>query len=236
MAFGAGGIGWLAGTWIHVSVGVAVGSVAAVNGAVCGWRGTYAWRRPSGWVAALLDSTWASLPVAGGLIAHLVAALRRCPAERSLGLRQNRHVYRDGLALKRGFAFTMGNVISGAGDVDRPRRRRLVTDHEDVHVWQSRWFGPLDPLLYGVWAGGAAAAGCVLWLVRGRRERLSHVVESLAYYTNPFEWWAYSRDDLWPPPGKLAGLGWRRSVVRPLAATARRRRPHDHPDHLDHDR
>jgi len=42
------------------------------------------------------------------------------------------------------------------------------------------------------------------------------VVESCAYYINPFEWWAYSRANHWPPSGKVAGLGWRRPAVRPL--------------------
>jgi hypothetical protein len=45
------------------------------------------------------------------------------------------------------------------------------------------------------------------------------VVESVAYYLNPFEWWAYSRDNLWPPPSKVQDLGYRRAAVRPLAVT-----------------
>ena len=160
-----------------------------------------------------------------GLFAHLGAALQRDAGHvASLGHRQNRHVYRRGVALKPGFAFTIGNVISGAGDVDSARRRRLITDHEDVHVWQSRWFGPLYPLLYGLWAAAAAGVGVLLWLVRRRRQPISRVVESCAYYTNPFEWWAYSRDDLWPPPGKLADIGWRRAAAKPLAVVGRRLR------------
>jgi hypothetical protein len=43
------------------------------------------------------------------------------------------------------------------------------------------------------------------------------VVESCAYYLNPFEWWAYSRDDYWPPKGKVADLGWKRPCCRPLS-------------------
>jgi hypothetical protein len=210
-------------------VAAAMMVIGGLNGLVSGWRGTYRWRRADGWLAFVLDTTWASLPVGLGLVAHAGAAVQRDAGHVPwLGHRQNRHVYRRGIALKPGFAFTIGNVISGAGNVDSPRRRRLITDHEDVHVWQSRWFGPLYPVLYVVWAGSAAAAGVVLWLVRGRRQPFAKVVESYAYYANPFEWWAYSRDDLWPPPGKLAGIGWRRAATKPLAMVGRRlRRPPD---------
>ena len=31
---------------------------APANGAISGWRGIYRWRRASGWLAVLLDSTW----------------------------------------------------------------------------------------------------------------------------------------------------------------------------------
>jgi hypothetical protein len=44
------------------------------------------------------------------------------------------------------------------------------------------------------------------------------VIESCAYYLNPFEWWAYSRDDHWPPSGKVEQLGWKRPAVRSFAS------------------
>src|SRR5690606_24205227 len=111
------------------------------------------------------------------------------------------------------------NVISGAGDVDKPRRVKLVTDHEDVHVWQARTLGPLYPMLYVGWMAGGAAIGAVAWLTVLRGQRFTKVVESLAYYANPLEWWAYSRDDHWPPSAMIAGLGPKRPAV---AAFARR--------------
>ena len=52
--------------------------------------------------------------------------------------------------------------------------------------------------------------------------RSAQVVETCAYYLNPFEWWAYSRDGHWPPTNKLAGLGWQTPCVRPLSETPRR--------------
>jgi hypothetical protein len=57
--------------------------------------------------------------------------------------------------------------------------------------------------------------GVVVWPTPPRADPFTRVVESCAYYLNPFEWWAYSRDDHWPPSGKVGGLGWRRPIVRP---------------------
>lgn len=221
-------LGWYAGGVVHQSLGLVMAIVAAANGAVSGWRGVYVWRSGWGVIAFAVDSTWASLSTAAGLIAHVIAAVRR-PAgyEASLSVRQNRHVYRAGAHFQRGFALTIGNVISSAGDVDRPRRRKLITDHEAVHVWQSRTFGPLYLPLYALWSLGGVVVGVFVWLWRRRRDPLGSVVESCSYYTNPFEWWAYSRDDLWPPPKLLAGIGWRRPAVRPLAEV-RAARAHRH--------
>jgi hypothetical protein len=222
-ALAGGALGGLAGAVVNPTASVVLGSIAALNGAVSGWRGIYAWRRRDGWLAFVLDSTWATPPVAIGLIAHAGALMSGNPGSvPELTLRQNRHVYRRGVQLKPGFAFTIGNVISGAGNVDSPRRRRLITDHEDVHVWQSRWFGPAYPVLYVGWSIGGVLAGTTIWLARRRRQPIGKVIESCSYYTNPFEWWAYSRDALWPPPGRLHDVGWRSAAVRPLSTLRRR--------------
>jgi hypothetical protein len=153
---------------------------------------------------------------AAALISQALGALRGTAGyDDSLSRRSNRMVFGRGFVPRRGFAITIGNVVSGAGDTSLPRRRKLVTDHEDVHVWQARWFGPLYPVLYGAWMVAGGAAGIVLWLVKRRSDPFAGVVESCAYYLNPFEWWAYSRDDHWPPSGKVRGLGWRKPIVRP---------------------
>ena len=53
----------------------------------------------------------------------------------------------------------------------------------------------------------------------GATSRLFKIVDSCAYYLNPFEWWAYSRDDHWPPiRQRRAALGWKQPVVQPFAA------------------
>jgi hypothetical protein len=211
-------IGWLSGSWLHASVGIVMAAVAGVNGAVAGARGIYAWRRVSGWVAFVLDSSWAALPVAVSLPTHLAGRRTYVAA---LSRRRNHFVYSGGVALKPGFALTLGNVISGAGDVSRSRRAKLIEEHEAVHVWQARWFGPLYLPLYGLWAGLGALAGLVLWATRGRRQPRNAIVESCSYYMNPFEWWAYSRDDLWPPPGLHESVGWKRPAVRSFAERRR---------------
>jgi len=216
-AVAGGALGAAAGSLVGLGVPVAV--VAGLNGALSGWRRVYAWRSPRGLLAFALDSTWASLTTAAGLVAHVGAAARgRAGYVAALSERQNRHVYARGLEFRRGFAITLGNVVNGAGDVAaRPRRAKLVTDHEDVHVWQARWFGPAYPVLYGGWMAGGALAGVLVWRTRRRDQPLGKVVESCAYYLNPFEWWAYSRDDHWPPHGKVEHLGWRKPAVRAFA-------------------
>jgi hypothetical protein len=200
-------------------LGVPLAIVAGANGAISGWRRTYDWRSPQGAVAFVLDSTWAGATTAAGVVANAVGLVQRDSGySAALSERKNRHVYARGLQLRKGFATTFGNVVAGAGDLSSPRRAKLVTDHENVHAWQARWFGPAYPALYGGWLAGGAAAGVAVWATVRRDQRLFKVVESCAYYLNPFEWWAYSRDDRWPPHGMADRLGWQKPAVRPFAA------------------
>ena len=198
--------------------------VGALNGVVSGHRRVYDWRQPAGLVAFGLDSTWALATTAAAVVSHAVGALRGEPGfTPALSERQNRHVYASGMTIRRGFAITYGNSVNGAGDTTHARRAKLVTDHEDVHVWQARWLGPLYPVLYGGWMVGGALAGVFVWLTRrkrsgGERATLGKTIESCAYYLNPLEWWAYSRDDHWPPSGKVAGLGPTKPIVRSFAS------------------
>lgn len=191
------------------------GVVGAANGVVSGRRRIYDWRSPTGATAFVLDSSWSLGNTAAGLVSHAAGAARgRAGFVTALSARANRHVYRRGFQPRSGFAITLGNVISGAGDADAPRRAKLVTDHEDVHVWQARWFGPLYPVLYLGWMVGGAVGGAALWATRRRDESFAELVESCAYYLNPFEYWAYSRDAHWPPKGLASGLGPQRPIVR----------------------
>ena len=84
-------------------------------------------------------------------------------------------------------------------------------------MWQQRWFGPIFPIVYGVWMAGGAVSGTIVWL-RHRDTKIAVVVERHAYYYNPFEHWAYAADHNWPPHRmiRLAG-GASRSGPSPLA-------------------
>ena len=208
----------LAGTvWSLVDLAVPAAIVGGVNGAVAGVRRIYRWRSPTGWVALGLDSTWALITTAGAFLAHAVAVVQRSPGNYvgELSERQNRHVYRRGYTLRRGFMLTVGNVINGVGTRPSAFRRRVVDVHENSHVWQSRTFGPFFPLIYGAWWALGAVVGTAVWLVRRPPENLGRVIDSWGYYRNPFEWWAYSREGRWPPPGAVARFVWRRPLVAP---------------------
>lgn len=222
-AIAGGALAAFAGSLFEL--GWPAGIVGAINGAICGARATYRWRSPWGWLAFVLDSTWSLPMTATALVAHAVAAIdRRRPNYVSeLSRRRNRHVYVGGLRARPGFVLTLGNVINGAGErvLESERRRKLITDHEDVHVWQARWLGVLYPLLYVAWSVAGAVFGVGLWALRRREEPIGKVVETCSYYLNPFEWWAYSRDGFWPPKRKVEGIGWKLPVVQPFSATSR---------------
>ena len=188
----------------------------------------YRWRSPSGPLAFVLDSTWSLAMTTAGLVRprrRRVASAGHGGFVAELSRRRNRHVYVDGFRVRRGFVLTLGNVINNAGErvLTSDRRRKLITDHEDVHVWQARWFGPLYPVLYVGWSALGAMVGR-RWCgrLRRRHQPVGKVVEACSYYLNPFEWWAYSRDDFWPPAQMAAGVGWSTPAVQPFSATSRR--------------
>ncbi len=194
-----------------------VAAIAAANGAVSGWRRIYDWSSVRGRAGFFLDSTWSFTMTGAGLVANAIGTLSPNGGYvAELSERQGRHVFAGGFRPRGRFVVALGNVISGAGDTSRARRRRLIDDHESVHVWQARWLGPLFPIVYVGWSVGGGAIGAVLWALRRRDEPFTAVVETCAYYTNPLEWWAYSRDGNWPPSGMVAGLGWRTPIASPL--------------------
>ena len=199
--------------------------VGGANGAISGWRQVYDWRCAAGVAAFVLDSTWGLIGTTIGVGVHAAQCIRSDAGYHDeLSRRQGYHVYAGGVRLKRGFAVTWGNVISNAAGVRGldpataagRGRRALIRRHEALHVWQSRLFGPLYPALYGGWFVAGAFAGLIAGLARGRD--VYKAVETLAYYNNPFEVWAYRRDGNWPPRGADESLTWGRvEVKRPHA-------------------
>jgi hypothetical protein len=217
-ATAAAGAALAAIAWSIVDLAVAAAIVGGANGAIGGWRGIYRWRSVGGPLAFVLDSTWALPMTAAALVAHVAAAVQRARGNyvTELSERCNRHVYATGFTFRRGFMLTTGNVVSGVGDIRaKPRRAQTVAAHEHVHVWQARWFGPAYPLAYGLWWPLGAAWGVVRWALGGRNEKLRKVVDTVAYYSNPFEWWAYSREGRWPPPSALPRFTWRKPITGP---------------------
>ena len=199
--------------------------VGGANGAISGWRQVYDWQRAKGIAAFVLDSTWGLVGTAIGVSVHAVQRGRRDAGYHDeLSRRQGHHVYAGGVRLKRGFAVTWGNVISNAAGTRGldpstaagQSRRALIRRHESLHVWQSRIFGPLYPALYAGWVVAGATVGLVAGLTRGRD--VYRAIETLAYYDNPFEVWAYRRDGKWPPRGADESLAWgarrRRAATR----------------------
>lgn len=201
-----------------VVLGGVVGSLwgsprlGALFGGVHGWwagrRKIYEWSHRRGVVAFVLDHTWALPTTIGGTVAMLVSAIRGringadAGFDESLSCRRNRFVFRHGFVLRRGFALTVGTVVTGAADANgdvTDRRRRLIDDHEDVHVWQARLLGPVYPVLYATWFVAGALFALVRRTLPGSSSSLTDEIDAIAYYRNPFEWHAYTCDHNWPP-------------------------------------
>ena len=185
--------------------------IGAVSGAVAGARRMYDWKAPRGIGAFTLDHTWALATTTAAVVATGVNAATGARIDESLTTRQNRMTFDKGLVLRRGFAVTFGYVINGAADRDgviNERRRKLVTHHEDQHVWQARMFGPIYPVVYAGWFAIGSIVATAKWLTHGRSTKLSDEVDATAYYRNPFEWHAYTCDDNWPPHGVDATKVW----------------------------
>jgi hypothetical protein len=205
MALGVAGAVLGAATGRPVRLAVFGAIIGGINGAIGGFRRTYALRTRRGAAAFVLDSSWALVSTAGALVAHGLGygfALGRGEGPGFLpesSERRNRHVYARGFVVRRGFALTVGNVVSGVGragtgesETSERHRRSLLDHHEELHIWQARWFGPVYPLVYGAWMAGGAVVGAAAWFLGGRRGKLFTAIDRRAYWQNPFERWAYA--------------------------------------------
>ena len=196
-AVGAAGAALGAGAGALVGLAAPAAVVAATNGVVAGYRQIYNWQTQKGRLAFVLDSTWALATTSAGLVSQLIGRVTKSRYDESLSRRSNRHVYERGFVVRRHFAVTVGNVVSGAGDTTDERRRNLVTDHEDVHIWQSRMLGPLFPVMYLGWMVVIAPVAVVGWargrLSGDRSTSLWAAIDRCAYWQNPLERQAYLR-------------------------------------------
>ena len=199
------GLTTAAGAWLGWTIGGPLGLVmGGMNGLIGGIHGIYDWSSPEGWFAFLSDSTWNLIGTSLGNVVHIINLFYKDANYRDdLSRRQNRNVYEGGFALKKDFAFTQGNVISNAGLGTGTVNAAFIANHEELHVWQQRFFGPVFQVGYIVWAVGGAVVGSIVWLWHTDTglSGLGSLIETAAYYDNPFEYWAYKNDNNWPPSG-----------------------------------
>ncbi|WP_235583093.1 RHS repeat domain-containing protein [Kitasatospora sp. Root107] len=199
------GLTTAAGAWLGWTVAGPFGlAMGGMNGLICGLHGVYDWSSPSGWLSFLSDSTWSLIGTSLGNVVHVINVFYKDANYREdLSRRQNRNVYEGGFALKKDFAFTQGNVISNAGQGGKGINASFIANHEELHITQQRFFGPLFQTTYVVWAVGGVIVGSVVWLwhTDTGASGLGSLIETAAYYDNPFEYWAYKNDNNWPPSG-----------------------------------
>ena len=184
----------------------APGSVlTAVSDVVAHELSIYDFADPRGRTAFLLDYSWGLTGTALGGALQIVNTFVIPNSEYDAALSQQLgfFVYNGGIVFFPGFITTLGNVTTnGSGNVD------VVENHEAVHVWQSRVFGPFFQVSYVAWLAGGAIVGTAVWLTDTDEDWYS-LVETAAYYDNPWEVWAYTNDDNWPPPGANPKLVWK---------------------------
>jgi RHS repeat-associated protein len=202
-------LGGITGFLVAGPVGLVIGAVmGGLNGFISGMTGIYNWKSIDGWLAFLSDSTWGLLGTSLGNIVHVINVFWPNSNYRyDLSHRQNRHVYEGGFALKRDFAFTQGNVISNAGLGTGTVNTAFIANHEELHIWQSRIFGPIFQFTYVAWAVVGFFVATFYWFAN-TDEDWGSLVETAAYYDNPFEYWAYQNDSNWPPSGAHPDLRW----------------------------
>lgn len=195
----------LIGTASATGTGVLDAAASDANLLVQRELGIYNFRDWRGWAAFLLDYTWGSPGTALGYGVQIVNAFYpNSNYDPALSALVGSHVYRGGIGLP-GFTTTTGNVTTNLGT--GPGATDVMVNHEEVHVWQNRLFGPLFSTSYAGWLVGGYVVGTGYWLLHPGQDWFS-LVETAAYYDNPWEVWAYANDNNWPPPGANPALLW----------------------------
>jgi RHS repeat-associated protein len=183
LLFGAGGI----------LVGAIVGgTIGGLNGLIGGLTQNYS-LDGLGALSFLLDSTWGLIGTGLGLLFHGINLFYGSDADYNwqLSRRQNRHVYDGGFSFGEGYATTQGNVIS---NLDGSHGELL--EHEMLHVWQSRGFGPIYQTVYVGWivVGGVVGAIVGIGTAIAGTQSWGDTVKDFAYHNNPWEIWAYYQE------------------------------------------
>ena len=203
----------LKGNAIGIMIGLLGAIVSGSNGIISGQRQTYQWQSLLGWLAFFADSTWAIIGTAFTLLLLLLGSRSRTALyQREYSRRQNRWIYEGG--------FGLGGISQTFGLLARITPRQLIpaemgdpeiifraaVQHETLHIWQNRLFGPVLYGSYLLWLPFGAVLGCLLGLFVKQPLLLS--MWDMAYYNNPWETWAWR----WygPPKGIHHGglLSW----------------------------
>jgi hypothetical protein len=203
----------LRGNALGITIGLLAAMVSGSNGIISGRRQTYQWRSPLGWLAFFADSTWAILGTAFTVLLLLLGSRSRTAMyRREYSQRQNRLIYEGGFGLG-GLSQTLGLLaritprsLIPAEMGDPETIFRAAVQHETLHIWQNRLFGPVLYGSYLLWLPFGALLGCLLGLFVKQPLLLS--MWDMAYYNNLWETWAWR----WygPPKGIHHGglLSW----------------------------
>jgi hypothetical protein len=190
--------------WVAVVVGGLVGMYDGLW-ATQDWKGL-------GWLAFPMDVTWGIAGNSIGLVLHIINTGRGHHADDKedtdppVENRQCAHRYKDGFALKSGYAFSQGAVMSSTSD-NKPGTD--LYKHEMFHVWQNRLLGPFYWSTYIGWM----AVMFVPSLIAGIWLDLGNAILWWNYFNNPYEAMAFVengpiRDNLAPKDsdGKIDGV------------------------------
>ena len=161
--------------------------VGLVVGGASGAVGTYDWRR-GGVLHFVADLTWG---LTGGTLAALVQLInigfrRDFPARETA--RHDVLRYPSGIRPKGNFTMTVGPVMSNCHELPGAP----LYQHERVHVFQNRVFGPTYMPTYLAWLLAFGAFGGIVGLWS---KSMSKRAEAIGYYSNPWEVWAYAKHE-----------------------------------------
>jgi len=190
LPFGDPAIGVQPLLWIALCVG-------GLTGVFDGLWATHKWLG-LGAVEFLLDVTWGLAGSTNGALMHLINFAWGDHADdgavdewggggTTQETRQGAHRYKEGFAIKGGFAFTQGSVMSSTGSHDPSSS---LFRHETIHIWQSRLLGPFFWFSYFGWMVITFIPSLIAGLIDSAK-RVGEAIMWWTYFNNPWEIMAY---------------------------------------------
>jgi hypothetical protein len=179
LGFGPPVIGIDALLWIALGVGGLIGFFDGL------WA-THKWAG-LGAPAFLLDVTWGLGGNTNGVLMHLINFAWAGHGDGPDEIRHEAHRYERGFAIRSGFAFTQGAVMSS---MDTLGPASDLFKHESIHVWQNRILGPFFWFSYVGWMGLVLIPALIAGLIDSGR-RIGDAIMWWTYFDNPWEIMAY---------------------------------------------